>query len=117
MSDKINDCPFCGSSWIETYYDHVECNRCEARGPALDDWDKALRAWNSMPRLEGDDLRRQRSMWASRYLRQRRQRTRAEYERIRAERNSPEAKQARADRKWAAERAAWLARPIDGAAN
>lgn len=47
MNDKINPCPFCGSSHTEVRSSYVTCGECMADGPFCEDNKlAAIAAWN-----------------------------------------------------------------------
>lgn len=56
FDDRVNTCPFCGSSYIsrcQTHHEHAfQCQDCEAIGPEADTEDEAREKWNArkMPR-------------------------------------------------------------------
>jgi len=108
----VEPCPFCGSSNTELYTDQVHCDRCEAQGPRITDWEKALAAWNEMPRPPKAKMKRLQAKWASRYRRQKQAEKIAATEAKKREYYSAEAISKRVDRQWALEREAWLRAPI-----
>jgi hypothetical protein len=105
---ELEPCPFCYSRNVDLYTDHIQCNRCEAHGPVFDRrrWELAVVAWNEIPRLTGDDLTKQFSRW----------RSRLRTEREKKKRYLAQARKEPVEReysKWAVDRAAWLARPVN----
>lgn len=53
MRMKVKPCPFCGSmdtgltrNEFSTGRYYVECGKCRAQGPHVNDLDKAVDAWN-----------------------------------------------------------------------
>lgn len=55
MSDEMKPCPFCGSDVCTVQQsfqcEYVQCDRCEAMGPAGKTTDDAIAEWN---RRSGD---------------------------------------------------------------
>jgi len=105
---ELDPCPFCCSTRVDLFGDHVECEHCMAGGPQLSDWKIAVRAWNEIPRP--GNMKAQRARWKGRLraeARRKKQRLAGERRRKR-----PEAERDREYRKWASEREACLRRPV-----
>ena len=114
----VHDCPFCGSKNTDLYQTQVRCERCDAHGPDVgeDQWPLAITLWNELPRKQGKELEKLRAHWSNlmRRVRRAEKKARAASEQFRREQEAPIKKRDREYAKWAQERAAWLARPIEG---
>jgi hypothetical protein len=112
----VLDCPFCGSKKTDLYQTQVQCERCDAHGPNVDDnnWPMAITLWNELPREKGAALEKLRRRWENlaRKIRLAEKKAEEVAKEEREEEEAPRRRQERADRKWAREREAWLRSPI-----
>ena len=110
---EVHDCPFCGAKNTDLYETQVQCNRCDAHGPAVPDelWPMAITLWNNLPRKQGDELKALRAHWSNMMRRVRLAEKKLAAE-LKKARDTSEKEQRLADRKWAREREAWLRSPI-----
>ena len=63
----VHDCPFCGSKDTDLYQTQVQCERCGAHGPNVNEeqWPMAITLWNDLPRKQGDELKALRAHWTN----------------------------------------------------
>jgi hypothetical protein len=112
----VHDCPFCGSKNTDLYQDQVKCERCEALGPRVEDeiWPMAITLWNELPRKQGEELKKLRSHWVNMSRRVRRTEKKAQiaWDKSKRDENAVVERRDCEYRKWAADRAAWLAKPV-----
>ena len=113
----VHDCPFCGSKDTDLYQTQVKCERCDAHGPDVDEsvWPLAITLWNELPRKQGEELKQLRAHWSNLSRRVKRAEKKAEValEKFKREQNAPREKLDREYSKLAADRATWLARPVN----
>lgn len=112
----VHDCPFCGSKKTDLYQIQVQCERCDAHGPKVDEnnWPMAITLWNELPREKGEALKKLRHRWESlaRKIRQMERKTAAARREREKEMRAPHEAQKREYREWAAKREAWLHAPV-----
>ena len=61
MKEKLEPCPYCGSTDLRDCYVYIRCNKCLMEGPKMNDGRNddhadyidninAIKAWNKLPR-------------------------------------------------------------------